>query len=406
MNTIIIQNANEILSLLMNLFPKINGNQFFKNQIKMMIYLYLTDVPESISDPLFYSDSRCTKALIKYARFIETQMTCYEHSINENNECIFLNNTNDDIVLDFCNTSFSTVKPKKQKKIIILHDRTNFTNYEDKTSFATQFMKPHRNFSGPVSIKIFDTMVKINIFEEDMLKYKNIVKDTSFSNSLFHISMIQNNILRHPLSNNPTITDVDKHTQLISDLNKQLFIYNNDLHRQKDAHLHLSSSLKNQKHFEFLKHYCQNTVLLDLHKMVSVLNDDILNYIKSFIHPSFLENIRRYSIRNKYFLFPRQTIWNFLNKLSVKHIKLLCCNHLSLLYNLNSFYGHDNLNQISDHSLFMNYYHLQDSHLLFDSNILHRRSKKKIIKFIINNNDIIHSFDFLRDSFFIHKFFS
>jgi len=280
----------------------------------------------------------------------------------------------------------------------------DFINYGDRTEFATQFMKPYQNISAPISIKIFDTMVSIKNFEEDMQIYKNIIKDTSFSKSLFYISNIQNNILNHPLCTNPTITDVDKHTQLINDLNTQIFIYTNDLHRQKNAHLHLSSSLKNEKHFKFLKCFCQHTVLLDVDKMLSLLNDDTLNYIKSFIHPLFLENIRRYSIRNRYFLFPRQTIRGVLNSLSLKHIKLFCRNHLSLLYDLNSFTFQDNLNQISDHSLFMNFYHLHNTHLIFDSNFILIRSKKKIIQFIINNNDIIHSFDFLRDLFFIHKF--
>lgn len=402
MNTIINQNANEVLLLLMNLFPKINSNQFFKNQIKMMIYLYLTDNPDSISDPLFYSNSRCTTALIKYARFIETQMTYYEHNINENNECTFLNSesTTDDI-LDLRNTF--NVKPKKQNKVII-HDRMDFIHYDDKTSFATLFMKPFLNFSGPVSSKIFDTMIHVTNFENEMQKYKDIVKHTPFSNSLHHISTIQNTILNHPLSTNPTITEVDKHTHLITDLNKQLFIYTNDLHRQKNTLLHLSYSLKNEQNIKYLKHYCQHTVLLNVDKMISVLNDDILNYIKSFIHPLFLENIRRYSIRIKYFLFPRQTIWDFLNKLSLKQIKLLCSNHLSLLYDLTSFSNLDYLNQISDDALFMNYYHIHNSHYFFDYSTFHRRSKKKFINFIISNNDIIHSFEFLRDSFFICKF--
>lgn len=396
MTTIINNNAYNILSMLMKLFPRINKNQFFKNQIKMIIYLYLTDTPNSFSNVYFWLDLNYTVVLIKYARFIESQLSYFHDSISENKEYLYLNTLNPNP--DLCE------KPQK-RPVILFHHRVD-NNYSKNVLFIKEFMKPYTNFTASVSIKIFDITVKINEFEQNIERCKKITKHNSFSGTLFHISVLQQNILQNTVSSNFTTDDVDRQIKLMNELNKHVLNYTNELNKQKDCNLYLSSSLKKEKHFKDLKKYCQRTVLLNVDKMISILNQDVLNHIKSFIKPLFLENIRRGCIREKYFAFPRQKINDILTNMTVKQLQMLCKSNLSLLYDMNEFNEETNLNQITDVALFMQYYQNYDSHSLFDTNILQVNKKKKIIKNILENRELINYYEFQRDLFILNKIFA
>jgi hypothetical protein len=408
MTTIINNNANNILFMLMKLFPRINNNQFFKNQIKMMIYLYLTDTPASFSNPYFFIDLNYTTVLIKYARFIETQMTYFHDSISENKEYLYLNTLNSNSSPDFSKKKFTfCTSPKKTQKkpIISFHHRLD-NNYTKNVLFIKQFMKPYTNFTSPVSIKIFDITVKINEFQQNIERCKAITKQNSFSDTLFHISVLQQNILKNTITSNPATEDVDKQIKIMTELNKYVLNYTNELNKQKETHLYLSSSLKKEKQFKALKEYCQRTILLNVDKMVSTLNQDVLNHIKSFIKPLFLENIRRGCIREKYFAFPRQKVNDILTNMTVNQLHMLCKSNLSLLYDMNEFNEETNLNQITDVALFMQYYQNYDAHSIFDTYILQINKKKKIIRKILENNDIVNYYEFQRDLFILNKIFA
>jgi hypothetical protein len=407
MTSIINNNANEILSLLMKLFPKINSKQMFKNQLKMIIYLYLSDTPTSYSNPTFYLEPEYITVLIKYARYIETHLTYFHYSVYENKESIRVNTINSEKKpVDFCQINFSISKKEKHKKrALYLNDMTSYISNYEKISFVEEFMEPYTNYCSPVSIKLFNTIIEVNNFEENLKRYRKISKNDSFSKTLFNISIIQGRILKNVIPSNPTTTNIDKQLVLFDELNKHVITYTNELHRQKENHLYLSCSMKKENHYKSLKKYCQRTILLDVNKMISTLNPDVLTHIKSFINPLFLENIRRSCIREKHFLFPRQKINDILDSMSVNQIHMFCKNNLSLVYDMDSFSTETALNQISDDALFMQYYQIRNSHLSFDSDILFINKKKKIIKRILENTSTINYYEFQRDLFILNKIF-
>ena len=425
MTTIINYNATELLEHILSLFPKINANQFLKNQIKMIIYLYLSDIPESSTDPLFYENPVFKTNLIKYARFFEYQYNYFQFSINENRDYLTISVDAEPSPIHEPKSSFSIIssthpslqketketkekKEKRKKPVILSHHRSDYIYYNNNREFTKQFMKPYTGFTSTVSIKIFDMMVKVDKFEQERDRYIKQANKINLAETLFHISVIQGDILKNSISSNPTKELVETKQTLLNELIGYVNTYTNELYRCTEVIRHVNACMEDKTvaSYKWQKDYCQRTVLLNVDKIISTLNKDVIGYIKSFIEPRFLENIRRSCISERHFPYPRQRINDILNNLTVQQLRLLCENNLWLMYDLNEFKNDTSLNQITDNVLFMNYYSHHNPHLMFDTDILTIYKKKKIIREImeiITNNGLVQYYVFQREMFILNK---
>jgi hypothetical protein len=423
MTTIIQHNATELLNYLLSLFSRINSSQFLKNQIKMIIYLYLTDTPEASTNPLFYNNSTVKTNLIRYSQYLDAQYNYFQYSINGNRD--YLTITVEAVptqpapaaapdLYTTLKTSLLQQKEKKEKKekrrtpVILSHHRADYTYYNQNKDFVKEFMKPFTGFTALVSIKIFDMMVKVDTFEQEREKYINQAKKINLADTLFHISVIQSSISKNQLTTNPTKESVKQQQELLAELTGYLNTYTNELNKCSDVFRHISSCLEDKKElgYKWQKQYCQRTVLLNVNKMVLTLNEDIINYIKSFIEPEFLENVRRSCITDRYFPFARQRVNDLLNNMSVQQLHLLCKNNLWMLYDLNEFKHDTSLNEINDIVLFINYYHNHNSHMIFDTDVLSINKKKKIIREImetVTSSGLVNYYGFQRELYFVNK---
>jgi len=421
MTTIINYNATELLEYLMTLFPKINENQFLKNQIKMIIYLYLTDSHQSYSDPSFHKNLKIKSNLIKYTRFFEYQYKYFQYSINENREYLTISVNPDPLPEPtnvFSNTQFITPthqpvlekekKERRKKPIILSNHREDYVYYNNNKEFTKQFMKPYTGFTSTISIKIFDIMVNVDKFEKERERYINQSKKNSLAEILFNISIIQGDILKNPISSNPTKETVEKKQKKINELIGYVNTYTTELYRCNNNFRHVNDSLENKTVacYKWKKNYCQRTVLLNINKMLLKLNGDVISYIKSFIDPCFLENIRRNCVSERHFSFPKQKINDILNNMNIPQLRLYCENNLWLLYDLNEFKNDTSLNQITDTAMFMDYYHNHNPHLMFDTDILTIYKKKRIIREIleiITNTGLIYYYGFQLEMYVLNK---
>jgi len=415
MTTILNYNASELLEYLTSTFSKINTNQFLKNQLKMIIYLYLTDIPQSSTDTLFHTSPKSKAILIKYAQFLEYQYSYIQFSINENREYLTISveepTPTPQSIFGFTTTPpvlNSEKKEKRKRPVILSHHRSDYIYYNNNKQFTKQFMKPYTGFTSIVSIKIFDMMVNIDKFEQQRERYINQSKKINLAETLFHISVIQGDILKSTITSNPTKESVESKQTLLNELSSYVTIYTNELNRCNEVFRHVNAYLDDKKmaSYKWQKDYCQRTVLLNVDKMLSKLNGDVMKYIKSFIEPSFLENIRRSCISERHFIFPKQKINDILNNMSLQQLRLYCENNLWLLYDLNEFKHDTSLNQITDTVVFMNYYHNHNPHLMFDTDILAIPKKKRIIREIldiITNTGLVYYYGFQREMYVINK---
>jgi hypothetical protein len=158
-----------------------------------------------------------------------------------------------------------------------------------------------------------------------------------------------------------------------------------------------------EKHYYFQREYCKKTVLLSVNTLKQTLNEDTMNYIKSFIDPTFLENIRRHAIKEKHYAFPRQKVSDLLNKLTVKQLHRLCESNIPLMYDLTQFPEDDEINAIRESVPFMGHFMLAACHPIYSSYITSINKKKRIIGHILENIATINNFEFQRELFFLAK---
>jgi hypothetical protein len=201
---------------------------------------------------------------------------------------------------------------------------------------------------------------------------------------------------------------IESHKILLNEHANVLFKYTNESDKLRNANIQLSFSLKNEKKYKYQKEYCKRTILLNIDLMKTKLNGDVISYIKTFLNPIFLENIRKSSIQKKHFKFPQEKMSDLLYTFSLKQILKICKNNLFLLYNSikieeDHFLNDNEDNMLTNDYIFMNYFENMDCHSLFDSNILLIRNKKKIIKKIISNHRFVHYYEFQKEIFILHK---
>jgi hypothetical protein len=420
MVSILHHNARELLQYLINTFNNFENSLYLKYQLKTMIYLYFTDKQEASVDQYYYKNPFLCTLFCKYVKYLKHQMFCFKHIISANKEIIYIDTTN--VLpppLSFTEKKFlfeTKKKPSAYQKSYITNNNCpisiptpkTFLKKEEISKIIIDFMKPYNNLKNPVSIVINELILDTIKYEKEKKTSIKNINNNELSQLLFQMSLLQSKIHNFQLCSNPTLQMIESHKILLNEHANVLFKYTNESDKLRNVNIQLSFSLKNEKKYKYQKEYCKRTILLNIDLMKTKLNGDVISYIKTFLNPIFLENIRKSSIQKKHFKFPQEKMSDLLYTFSLKQILKICKNNLFLLYNSikieeDHFLNDNEDNMLTNDYIFMNYFENMDCHPLFDSNILLIRNKKKIIKKIISNHRFVHYYEFQREIFILHK---
>jgi hypothetical protein len=409
-------NAQQFYSYILEKYQNIrNASQYTKNQIKLCIFLHFKDTPESKTNPLFYTTDKLKSIFDKYIRFIHAETTGCIQLVDANSEYMYItiggedgdgdgeSNENDPVA------KFQSLDITKKRKSYKWRQETRreeemrSADYESTAEFIAYFMKPYKKVENPISIRIYETMRRVVDYEEQRVKSVKRLKKTELSGKLFQISTYQNEMLVRTISSHPPKSTLDKTVESLDNLKESLFRYTNEIHLLYDSYKVASKLAGEEKHYYFQREYCKKTVLLSVNTLKQTLNEDTMNYIKSFIDPTFLENIRRHAIKEKHYAFPRQKVSDLLNKLTVKQLHRLCESNIPLMYDLTQFPEDDEINAIRESVPFMGHFMLAACHPIYSSYIMSINKKKRIIGHILENIATINNFEFQRELFFLAK---
>ena len=426
MVSILIHNARELLQYLINTFNNFENSLYLKYQLKTMIYLYFTDKQEASVDQYYYKNPLLCSLFCKYVKYLKHQMYCFKDMISANKEIIYIDTTNiSPPSLSFTEkrflfetkkyteeTSNSYQKSKNKEKSYITNNNSpipkTFLKKEDISKIIIDFMKPYNNLKNPVSIIINELILDTIKYEKEKKTSIQYINNNELSQLLFQMSLLQSKMCNFQLCSNPTLQMIESHKKILYEHANVLFKYTNASDKLRNTNIQLSFSIKNEKKYKYQREYCKRTILLNIDLMKTKLNEHVITYIKTFINPIFLENIRKSSIQKKHFKFPQEKMFDLLHTFSVKQILKICKNNLFLLYNSikieeDQFLNDNENNILTNDYIFMNYFENMDCHALFDSNILLVRNKKRIIKKIISNHRFVHYYEFQREIFLLNK---
>ena len=394
MTTIIVNNANELYTKIIKRYPKIGRCRMYRNQIKMMIYLYLTDTVDSLVNELFYNDPYHISILDKYARYLESHMLCFQNSINQNKVYIHV---------DVSSTPFISKSQKKTKRptkvsVYRLHTEA----YNSNKQFIIEFMEPYTNFRSSVSFAVYGLIEETYRHEELKRNTQKTLGEFKLSEMSKKISLIQSEVGETTSTDIP-ITALSNKIEKIKKLSELSFKYTNEVNKYINTNRELLNILGKDKGMKWQKEYCQRTILLNVDKMRSILNSDVLDYIKSFMDPTFLESVRKCSIQDRFFAFPKQKVSDILYSMTVDQIQMICRTNLTILYETSRFEEDEHLSQFNENIQFMNYYGMYNCHSSCDTNILEVSKKKHIIRKILSNVPLLNYYGFQRDLFILNK---
>ena len=372
MESILQFNSRVLLENIMKMENEVANNQFFRYQVKTMIYLYFTDKYEASINNDYHKFPEVLILFDKHVKYLKHHMFGLKNLISCNNEHVYID------------SSFSKKTRNKSVRTIV------------------EFMKPYENFKNPVSIYINDLILNTIKFEKDKTSNIQSINKNELSTLLFELSLIQSRIFNTQLSFSPTIDKMEEQRQLFSQQSSILFKYTNEFSKIINSNKQVSFSVINEKKYKYQKDYCKKTILLNIDLMKSVLNEDTIIYIKTFIDPKFLENIRKSSIQKKYFKYTQMNMFDLLHSFSLKQIQKICKHNLFLLYNSTKIEKRSSI-WAFDHSNDIDYYEMEDCHDLCDTEILLMNNKKKIIKTIISDIRLINYYEFQREIFILNR---
>ena len=424
MVSILHHNARELLQYLIITFNNFENNLYLKYQLKTIIFLYFTDKYEASVNQYYYKNPSICILFCKYVKYLKHQMFCFTHMISANKEIVYIDTTNIPLQLSFTEKRFlfETVKTKKNMEEIYQQNKQKEKSYitndsqiprtflkkEVISKIIIDFMKPYNNLKTPVSIIINELILDTLKYEKEKKASIQLINNNELSQLLFQLSLLQTKIFNFQLSSNPTLQMVESHKKLLNEHANILFKYTIENDKLINTNIQLSFSIKNEKKYKYQKEYCKRTILLNIDLMKTILNEDVISYIKTFINPIFLENIRKSLIQKKHFRYPQEKMFRLLYSFSVKQLYNICKNNLFLLYNSikieeDTFLNDNEDNILTNDYIFMNYFENMDCHALFDSNILSVNNKKKIIKKIISNHRFLHYYEFQKEVFILNK---
>lgn len=386
MVTIIKYNSNQLLDYLMKRFDNFDNNPYFQYQMKIAIYLFFTDKYEASENMNFHLKPFVCTLFCKYFKYIKDQMYYFKYMISSNN--VYVNSISS-LQSPYSN---NIEKMESIEKII-------------------KFMKPYdcKNIKSPVSVFIYYLISKIKNFENRKKTVAEILKNTIFSNLLFHTSSLQMKINNLQLFSEMNFENIEKTKEILIEQSAHLKKYKYKIDDMIDLNNEYSMILKNEKKYNFQKEYCKKTILLDVDLMKLKLDEDVIGHIKSFIEPEFLEKFRISLIKKRYFKNPRKKISELLKSFSVHQLLNICKNNLFLLYKSKEISEDDYLNsEISrtNDSVFMNdafIDSLDECHNLFDTDILQEKNKKRLIEKIIKNKHILEYYEFQKELFILNQ---
>ena len=414
MTNILRDNANNLFNIIINSNNILSTNQYLKNKIKVFIYLYLTDnLIESSSNPLYYNEPNVKTIFDRIIKYIITEMNSFSNLVDDINEITYIKiydsqydkNGNGNLFKNKRLLNKHKYRNNNSNSISNSNSNSN-SNNEYTDDVIREFMKPYTNFENPISKKIYELIIDIKSFE--LAKEYNIkkIQKNNLSLRICNISILQNKLFDYQTINNaePNVDMIYDNLKSLETLKGELFKYTNDINMLYNNYSEMAYYIKqNEHHYKYKKEYCKKTILLDVNRMIKILSTDIINNIKSFVDPDFLEKIRISGIKYKYFTFPRQKMNDLLNNLSVNQLHLLLDNNLYTLYNLQGYEYDDDINSISDTVDFISHYEVFTCHPFYDRTARKMTKKKRIIKNILNDERLINYYDFQRDLYFINK---
>jgi hypothetical protein len=323
-----------------------NNNIVLINHLKIVIYLYLTDL-------YMYEElnikSNVLKLFTKYKEYIEHDYYKFKYDI--------VYNLKHELTEKSKKSINEFIYPLKIKDDALI---SNYI-YDKIKTFEIKDIKRNEE------IQRYNELNKKTVLNGLYHSTKVITKNTDF-NTLLHKTYSLNTMLNK-------LNEIKQNYVVMENLIENIAI---------DKSNEIKTYLE--------KEHCKNTIVLNIDLLKSTLNDDIINHIKSFIEIPFLDNIRKTLIQKKYFKNPTKDMKTILQKFTPNQIHNYCKLNLNTMYNLNNF---TNLN---------NYIGLNiQYHEIYDTNILLIKKKKTLIRKLLSNNCLVNYYEFQRDMFMLNK---
>lgn len=342
---------------------EIHFTDIFVNNLRLAVLLYLTDPYRN------YNVKKTTQEIInmfkKYKIYVESDYYRFKYDISKN-ERHFLTETSIDEINQF-------LCPKTITYDVIITEDT----YENIKHFLINDIKHTK------TIEEFNR-ININTSVFDIYSEQNLLKNASFTKET------NENILSCQNAN------------IIKVIHKLNNVYDNlqTMHRLMET-MRYEKIRETKTNLE--KEHCKRTIELDTHKLKEKLNTDIIKHIQTFIEVPFLEKIRKKSIQDKYFKNKniKHEIKGLLKKFTLKQLQHYCNNNIYLLYDLSILCdSSDFINIIFNNQdiVLINKYHYY-----CNNQILLIKKKKTLIHKIMNNDFLLHYYDFQRDLLILNK---
>jgi hypothetical protein len=214
------------------------------------------------------------------------------------------------------NTTTLTKKTNKKSLRIRKHHTKVYENYNT----IKQFMSPHTNFSLDITTKTFETIKEIISFENEITQFDPLPPDSQLFNLLYNINTLHNKVCTTTVNHHSPMTNIQERIDSLIELERNTNYYFGCVSRLIHSHRNFASSMLNKDNYTWKKKFTQNTILLNTDTMLSYLNNDTMNHIKSFIDPNMLESIRIHFIRAKRLPYPKQQITNYLHSFTLSQL--------------------------------------------------------------------------------------
>jgi hypothetical protein len=266
-----------------------------------------------------------------------------------------------------------------------------------------EFMAPHTEFSPLITLKTFETINEISQYENELVSFNPFPKNSQVFTLLKNMNKLQERIRKSPINHSSSIEEVKSRTKSLIDLERNANIYFSSIGRLINSQQSFTHLMWNKNNYIWKKKFTQNTILLNIDTMLSRLNADTIDYIKSFIEPSFLESVRVYFIRLKYFPYPKQQITNYLHSFTLPQLHDIYRLYYTVLINTEELLKRlPNIHLLNTNSLVYDYFDIYLSTI--EPNVSYETTfnKKTIIR-LLTGERIVHFFDFQKSVYILYQ---
>lgn len=266
-----------------------------------------------------------------------------------------------------------------------------------------EFMAPHTNFSPFITLKTFETINEIVQYEKQLVTFNPFPQNSQIFTLLKKMNNLQEKISKTPIHYNSSMDEIKSKTKSLIELEKNTNIYFSSIGTLINSHRNFNHLMWNKNNYIWKKKVTQNTILLNIDTMLSRLNTDTIDYIKSFIEPSFLESVRVYFIRLKYFPYPKQQITNYLHSFTLPQLQHIYKLYYTVFINTEELLKHlPNIQLININSLVYDYFDIYlsdvEPNVSYDTTF----NKKGIIR-LLTGERIVNFFDFQKSVYILYQ---